>query len=81
MAEFGAKAIDIAGHRHHHTETSKFGRRPDLDPRDGPLLLGIAGGGGSDPSPGGRGYGNSPGGAGSRRVICTIRVLQAFTEE
>ena len=33
LAEFRAEAIDIAGPWLHHTETSKFDLRPDLDPR------------------------------------------------
>ena len=34
FAEFRAKAIDIAGPRLHHTETSKFKLWPRLDPTD-----------------------------------------------
>ena len=33
MAEFRARAIDIAGSKLHHTKTPKFDIWPDLDPK------------------------------------------------
>ena len=40
-----------------------------------PLVLEIAWGVGSDPSPGGRGYGNSPGGAGLTNMFHHLTAL------